>query len=194
MAEIGGLLVDALLEILDALVLEDLGEDLDLLRGDGHTRDLVLEARVADELDGEVEHEAVGMLLGELVEHVAPHRVLDHLGEPEWHAAALQTEDGVRFARVEVLHDEHAQVVLHRLLHVRDARARQYEPLGEQVDGLRDRRVVVGEQVDDRPGLAAVHEVGLDGVEDARLHDVVRRREHVQALDLRLQVELGRLV
>ncbi len=41
-------------------------------------------AGVGDELDGKLEHEAVGVLLGQLVEELSPCGVLDHLLQPGW--------------------------------------------------------------------------------------------------------------
>ena len=64
--------------------LEESSEDLGLVGGGGGTGDLALEAGVGDELDGELEHEAVWVLLRQLVEELSPGHVLNHLFQPGW--------------------------------------------------------------------------------------------------------------
>ena len=44
--------------------------------------DLALIASVGDEFDGELQHEAIRVLLKELVEELPPGGVLDHLFQP----------------------------------------------------------------------------------------------------------------
>ena len=83
-----------------------------LLRRGGYGCDLSLVAGVRDELDGEVEHEAVGVVLGEAVDERPPRGVLDELGEPRGRLPLLG-EDGVRLLGVERLQDHVVQVVLH---------------------------------------------------------------------------------
>lgn len=50
--------------------------------GGGGAGDLALVAGVGDELHGELEHEAVGVLLHQLVEELAPRRVANHFLQP----------------------------------------------------------------------------------------------------------------
>ena len=57
-------------------------EHLWLVGGSGGTGDLALIAGVGDELHGKLEHEAVRVLLDQLVEELAPCLVANHLLQP----------------------------------------------------------------------------------------------------------------
>ena len=67
---------------LEQCVLDQSREHLWLVLRSRSTRDLALEACVGHQLDGELEHEAVGVLLRQLVEQFPPGREMDHLLQP----------------------------------------------------------------------------------------------------------------
>ena len=69
---------------LQQCTLHEAREHLRLVLGSGGARDLALEAGVGHQLDGELEHEAVGVLLRKLVEELSPCGELDHLLQPRW--------------------------------------------------------------------------------------------------------------
>lgn len=73
---------------------EEAREHLRLVQCCGRTGDLTLVASVGDELDGELEHEAVGVLLGELVEEFPPCGVLYHLFKPGWSLGCVVVRSG----------------------------------------------------------------------------------------------------
>ena len=62
--------------------LEEAGEHLGLVGRRRGIGDLTLIASIGDEFDGELQHEAIRVLLGELVEELPPGGVLDHLFQP----------------------------------------------------------------------------------------------------------------
>lgn len=67
---------------LEQCILDQTGEDLWLVLGRRGTGDLTLEPGVRHQLDGELEHEAVRVGLGQLVEQLSPRWELDHLFQP----------------------------------------------------------------------------------------------------------------
>lgn len=76
-----------------------------------------LKSSIGDELDCEVEHEAVGVLLGQLVNERAPRGVFNHLRQPG-RRFTLIVEDGVRLLGVKVLQDHLLQVVFYQALNL----------------------------------------------------------------------------
>ena len=61
---------------------EDARKDFDLLTSRGDGSNFPLKSRVGYRLDDEVQHEAFGEFLGQLVEKRAPRRMLDHFLQP----------------------------------------------------------------------------------------------------------------
>ena len=62
--------------------LDQTGEHFRLVLGCGGTGYLALEPGIGHEFDGELEHEAVRVLLRQLVEQLSPRRELYHLFQP----------------------------------------------------------------------------------------------------------------
>ena len=115
---------------------------------------IYLESGVGNELDGEVQHETVRVVLGQSVDEGAPRRVLDELRQPRGRLSLLG-EDRVGLLRVKRLEDHVVEVVLDLLLDHGDFSPGQDEPLGHEVGHLRHGQIVLREQLNHLLGVAA---------------------------------------
>ena len=68
--------------------------NFDLLAGSSDRSNFSLESSVGNGFDSEVEHEAFGELLGQLIEERAPRGMLDHLLQPRGRLTCLEQGKG----------------------------------------------------------------------------------------------------
>ena len=124
-------------------------------------------------LDGEVQHQTIGIVLGQFVDHRTPIHMFGHFREPrrdlrrvrsslrlpEHRTHASGFEYTIGFLRFEVFLDQGLQVLDDHVHHIGWLDARGNQPISHQCRRLSNGHVIVREQFNDLIGCATVPEV-----------------------------------